>query len=354
MPGSTFGKFFTIHTFGESHGGAVGVVVDGVPAGLELTEADIQPDMDRRKPGQSDVTTPRKESDTVNIMSGTFEGKTTGAPILVILYNQNTKSEDYLDVKNKFRPGHADFTWLKKFGIRDWRGSGRASGRETAARVAAGAIAKKILKSKGISILAYTKKAVGISCKTFQPEIIEQNSMRACDPEAALEMEKRIIQLAEDKNSGGGLVECRVNGLMPGLGDPVFDKLDGDLAGAIMGLGAVKGFELGSGFDCVDMTGLEHNDEMDENGFTTNNAGGINGGISNGDEIIFRCAVKPTSSIASPQKTITLEGKATEIETEGRHDPCICPRIIPVVEAMTALVLVDHLLRQKVSQMDTL
>lgn len=347
MGGSVFGDAFKITTFGESHGGAVGVVVDGVIPGLPLTEEDIQVQMDRRKPGQSSVTTPRKEMDEIHIMSGLFEGKTTGTPILIILYNKDAIPSAYNDIKDKFRPGHADFTFLKKFGIRDYRGSGRASGRETAGRVAAGAIARKILESRGVSITAYTKEAAGIQCESIDLSVIEDNPMRACDAEAAKKMVPIIEKLAEDGDSTGGIVECIIKGVTPGLGEPVFDKIEADLAKAMMSLGAVKGFEIGSGFACASMKGSEHNDPMDSNGFVSNNAGGTLGGITTGEDIIFRIAVKPTSSISKKQRTVNLEGKEVDIQTEGRHDPCICPRIVPVVEAMVAIVLEDHYKRQE-------
>ncbi len=346
MPGSSFGKLFSVTTFGESHGGAVGAVVEGITPGLKISEEEIQAELNRRKPGQSEVTTPRKESDTIHILSGWFEGRATGTPMLLILYNEDQQPSAYDDIKDKFRPGHADYTYLKKYGIRDHRGSGRASGRETAARVAAGAIARKMLSADGISILAYTKRAAGISCTAFEPDEIEKNPMRACDPVAAEEMVRRVRQLADEHDSTGGIVECIVSGVPAGLGEPVFDKLDADLARAMLSLGAVKGFEIGSGFSCADMTGSSHNDWMDRSGFKTNHAGGILGGISTGSDIIFRIAVKPTSSIEKTQETITIKGEETAISTKGRHDPCICPRIVPVVEAMAALVLIDHLKRQ--------
>jgi chorismate synthase len=347
VPGSSFGHSFRISTFGESHGGAVGVIVDGVKPGLPLTVEEIQAQLDRRKPGQSSVTTPRKELDEVHIMSGLFEGKTTGTSILLILYNKDAIPSAYNDIKDKFRPGHADFTFLKKYGIRDYRGSGRASGRETAGRVAAGAIAGKILNERGVTVVAYTKEAAGIKCNTINLNIIEDNPMRACDMDAASIMVSLIEKLAEEGDSTGGIVECRINGVAPGLGEPVFDKIEADLAKAMMSLGAVKGFEIGSGFDCASMKGSEHNDPMDKNGFVSNNAGGTLGGITTGEEIIFRIAVKPTSSISKTQKTINLAGEEVDIKTEGRHDPCICPRIVPVVEAMACLVLEDHYKRQE-------
>jgi chorismate synthase len=345
MAGNSFGTAFRISTFGESHGEGVGVIIDGVPPGLPISEEDIQPEMDRRKPGQSDLTTPRKESDTVLIQSGVFEGRATGTPLMIILHNTNTISSDYDDVKDKYRPGHADFTYQQKYGIRDWRGSGRASGRETAGRVAAGAIARKILSLQGIRIKAYTLAAAGITCENYVPEQIEKNPMRACDPVAAEKMVAVIESLKDKGNSAGGIIECRIEGVPPGLGEPVFDKLEADLGKAILSIGAVKGFEIGEGFKVADMFGSEHNDEMSENGFLTNHAGGITGGISTGQDIIFRAAVKPTASISALQHTVKMTGEETEIRTEGRHDPIICPRIIPVMEAMAAIVLVDHLLR---------
>ncbi len=346
MAGNSFGSLFKITTFGESHGKSVGVIIDGIPPGIPLSEEDIQPKMNRRKPGQSSMTTPRRESDIVKIQSGVFEGKSTGTPLSIILHNTNTISADYNDIKDKYRPGHADYSYEKKYGIRDWRGSGRASGRETAGRVAAGAVAEKILKSRGIHIMAYTLEAAGIPCKQFIPEEIENNPLRACDPEAAVKMEAAIKELIKKGDSAGGIVECRVEGLPPGLGEPVFDKLEADLAKGILSIGAVKGFEIGEGFRAARMKGSEHNDEMTSRGFKSNHAGGITGGISTGQPVIFRLAVKPTASISASQHTTDINGQDREIRTEGRHDPVICPRIIPVVEAMTALVLCDHLLRQ--------
>jgi chorismate synthase len=346
MPGSSYGHLFRISTFGESHGQAVGVVVDGVTPGVELAEEEIQKALDRRKPGQSDVTSPRKEPDKIHILSGTFEGKTTGTTLFMVLYNRDVKSSDYEAIRDLFRPGHADFTYLKKYGIRDWRGSGRASGRETAARVAAGAVAGKLLAVRGVRILAYTLAAGGVRCETFDAAEIERNPVRACDAKAAVRMIEKIEQAREEQNSVGGIVECRITGVPPGLGEPVFDKLDAELAKAMLSIGAVKGIEFGAGFRAADMTGREHNDPLSPDGFVTNNAGGVLGGISSGEEILFRIAVKPTSSISSVQKTIDLEGNEQEIRTEGRHDPCICPRLVPVVEAMAALVLEDHFKRQ--------
>jgi len=346
MAGSSFGHLFRLTTFGESHGGAVGVIVDGATPGVEISESDIQEQLDRRKPGQSFITTPRKEPDTVNMLSGIFEGKTTGTPILMILYNSDADPSAYDSIKGMFRPGHADYTYLRKYGIRDYRGSGRASGRETAGRVAAGAIARRLLARRGVSVLAYTVRAAGISCERFEPDQIEDNMLRACDPEAAERMMERIAEIKETEDSVGGIVECRINGVDPGLGEPVFDKLDAQLAYGMLSVGAVKGIEFGAGFAASDMTGSEHNDQMGADGFVTNNAGGIIGGISTGMEIVFRVAVKPVSSISRAQRTVDLDGHERTIRTEGRHDACICPRIVPVVEAMACLVVEDHYKRQ--------
>lgn len=346
MPGSSFGTLFRVTTFGESHGGAVGVVVDGVTPGLDLAPADIQAELDRRRPGQSDLTTPRDESDTVEILSGVFEGRATGTPILLLIHNRDAKPEAYAGIRELFRPGHADFTYLRKYGLRDHRGSGRASGRETAGRVAAGAIARKELARRGVAIRAYTVRAGGIACERRDLDAVERNPVRACDAAAAERIAARIRQARAEGNSIGGIVECRVTGVPPGLGDPVFDKLDADLAKAILSIGATKGIEFGTGFAAADLTGREHNDEMSADGFLTNHAGGILGGISTGAEIVFRTVFKPTASIAQPQRTVDIHGREVICRTEGRHDPSIFPRAIPVVEAMTALVLEDHFKRQ--------
>jgi chorismate synthase len=345
MAGSSYGSNFKITTFGESHGEAVGVIVDGVTPGVELDEKYIQTQMDRRKPGQSSVTTPRKEYDVISILSGMFEGKTTGTPLFIMLHNKDMRPDAYNDIQYSFRPGHADYTYLKKYGLRDHRGSGRASGRETAGRVAGGAVARKLLENKGISVVAYSKEIGGIKCETFLEDEIEKNAVRACDPEAAKRMIERVEQLAAAGDSCGGIVECRIRGVKPGIGEPVFDKLDAELAKAMLSIGAVKGIEFGAGFAAADMLGSEHNDEMSKDGFLSNNAGGIIGGISTGEEIVFRIAVKPTSSISLPQQTMDIHGQEKMIETIGRHDPCICPRIIPVVEAMACIVVEDLMKR---------
>ncbi len=347
MPGNSFGYAFRITTFGESHGTAVGVIIDGTPPGIEISDEEIQIEMNRRKPGQSTVTTPRKESDKVTIVSGVFEGKTTGTPLAVILYNKDANPSAYTNIKDFYRPGHADFTYHHKYGIRDYRGSGRASGRETAGRVAAGAVAKKILSAEGIDIKAYTLEAAGIRCETIDLDIIENNPMRAADASAAWKMTEKIEKLAEEGDSAGGIIECIIKGVPAGLGEPVFDKIDADLAKAVLSLGGVKGIEFGSGFAAAEMLGSFHNDWMDRNGFITNNAGGVLGGISTGQDILFRIAVKPTSSIEHPQQTVDINGEETEISTTGRHDPCLTPRIVPVVESMAAIVIVDHILRHR-------
>ncbi len=346
MGGNTFGERFSITTFGESHGAAVGVIVDGVTPGLEMDEAYIQVQMDRRKPGQSSVTSPRKEYDVVKILSGVFEGRTTGTPLAIMLHNHDMRPEAYQAIEHAFRPGHADYTYLKKYGIRDHRGSGRASGRETAARVAGGAVARRSLAARGVEALAYTTAIGGIHCREYDESAIERNAVRACDPAAAQEMIRYIEQLAEQGDSCGGIVECRIRGVLPGLGEPVFDKLDAELARAMLSIGAVKGIEFGAGFACSSMRGSQHNDQMTLAGNETNHAGGIIGGISTGQDIIFRVAVKPVSSISRPQRTINDKGEEVEIRTEGRHDPCICPRIVPVIEAMACLVVEDHYKRQ--------
>ncbi|REE68794.1 chorismate synthase [Paenibacillus taihuensis] len=346
MSGNSFGERFRITTFGESHGEAVGVIIDGVTPGLTIDEAYIQIQMDRRKPGQSSVTSPRKEYDHVHIVSGIYEGKATGTPMTIVLYNKDMRPEAYDDIKHSFRPGHADFTYLQKYGLRDHRGSGRASGRETAARVAAGAVARKLLEQSGISVVAYTKEIGGIASTSFNEQEIERNPVRAADPIAAPKMIEKIEHLASIGDSCGGVVECIIRGVDPGIGEPVFDKLDAELAKAMISIGAVKGIEFGAGFEAARMQGSEHNDPMNADGFLSNHAGGIIGGISTGADIVFRVAVKPTSSISKPQQTIRENGEEQVIVTRGRHDPCICPRIVPVIEAMACLVVADQIKRQ--------
>lgn len=351
MSGNSFGKLFQITTFGESHGPAIGVVIDGVPPGLDLTESDIQFDLDRRKPGQSKITTQRKEEDTCEILSGIFEGKTTGVPLAILIRNKDARSKDYSDLKDLFRPGHADYTYAQKYGLRDYRGGGRSSGRETACRVAAGAVAKKVLKEANINITAYTKQVADIACETIDYTVIEKNLVRAADEKAAEEMIKIIDEARKNQDSLGGIIEAVVHGCPPGLGDPCFDKLNAKLAHALMSIGTVRGIEFGAGFEAISMTGSEHNDRFYMDGekvrTMTNNAGGILGGISNGEDIVLRIAVKPPSSIAQKQQTVTTDGQTTEVEVKGRHDPCICPRVVPVVEAMIALTIVDAYFIQK-------
>jgi chorismate synthase len=350
-------------TYGESHGAALGVTIDGCPAGIPLDESVIQLELNRRRPGAhtdklNPATTARKESDECEILSGVFEGKTTGTPISIIVRNTNQKSDDYDDIARSFRPGHADYTYQKKYGTRDWRGGGRSSGRETIGRVAAGAVAKRFLENKGISVLAWTSEAAGIACEKFDESEIERNQFRACDSAAAEKMLARIIELKSRGDSAGGIVTCRVSGkgLIAGLGEPVFDKLDAQLAGAILSIGAVKGIEFGSGFTSARMTGSEWNDPMridpatGRPEFLTNHAGGILGGISNGADIVFDAAVKPVPSISLQQKTVDLDGGDCDIEIHGRHDVCLSPRIVPVVEAMTALVIADLYLRYQAVQ----
>lgn len=349
MPGNTFGEKFKVTTFGESHGKAIGVVVDGVPANLVLSEKDIQKELDRRKPMQNLITTQRDEKDRVEILSGVFEGKTLGTPICMIVYNLDQRSRDYENLKNKFRPGHADFTYFVKYGIYDYRGGGRASGRETIARVAAGAIAKKILSKKKIEIIGYTKSVAGIEAKKIDLSEIEKNPVRCPDNKAARKIVKTILERMKQGDSVGGIVEVVVKNCPAGLGDPVFNKIDAELAKAMLSIPSVKGFEIGVGFKCASMLGSEMNDEFYFDSekkrirTKTNNSGGVLGGITTGENIVFRIAVKPTSSISKKQKTINLKLQESDIIIEGRHDPCICPRIVPVAEAMTALVLVNML-----------
>ena len=356
MTGNEFGENFKIITFGESHGKGVGVVIDGVKAGLKISKKDIQKELDRRKPGQSKITTQRKESDFVEIISGLFEGKTLGTPICLLVKNNDFRSKDYGEIKKLFRPGHAGFTYFKKFGRRDYRGGGRASGRETIGRVSAGAIAKKLLAKKKIKIIGYVKEIAGIKAKKIDFNEIEKNSVRCPDKKAAKKMEKAILNAIKKGDSVGGIVELVVKGLPIGVGEPVFRKLDAELAKALMSIGAVKGVEIGAGFDVAKMKGSKCNDEIKaikgKVKFLSNNAGGILGGISNGEDIVLRIAVKPTPSIGKTQKTINEEMKNSLISTKGRHDPCICPRIVPVAEAMVALVLQDFLAKKLVLKTD--
>ena len=354
--GNTFGHLFRITTWGESHGGGVGVVVDGCPPRLKLTEADIQPDLDRRRPGQSSIVTPRKETDTVQILSGTFEGKTLGTPISMWVKNTDARSEAYNEMAEKFRPSHADYTYVAKFGIRAWPGGGRTSARETIGRVAAGAIAKKILREQfGVEVLAYVTQVQSIMANVDMTRVsfsdVESNIIRCPDRKVAAKMIRLIEKTRSAGDSVGGVIEGIARGVPPGWGEPVFDRLEADLAKAMLSLPATKGFEIGSGFGGVTLTGLEHNDVFRMKGgkvhTPTNRSGGIQGGISNGEPIYFRVAFKPTATVMHEQDTVSTALKNTTLKGRGRHDPCVLPRAVPMVEAMTALVLVDHALRHK-------
>lgn len=347
MSGSSFGKAFQITTFGESHGPAIGVVVQGCPPGLPISQALIQASLDKRKPGQGPASTKRKEPDVPLILSGTFEGKTTGTPIMIMIENEDAKSRSYTDIASIFRPGHGDYTYHQKFGIRDYRGGGRASARETAARVAAGAVAKLVLDPYQIKIQSYTIALGGIQSTCFDAHAIEKNPFKCPDMEAAKKMEKRIETVKSQGDSLGGIVEIKAVNVPAGIGDPVFDKLDADIAKAMMSIGAVKAVEIGAGILAPEMTGFENNDPLILEGFASNHSGGILAGISNGDEIVVRVHVKPIPSILKPQKTLTDQGVPTTISTKGRHDICAIPRINMVCESMLALVLTDHILRQK-------
>lgn len=357
MAGNSFGQLFRITTFGESHGGAVGCIIDGCPPGIAITEEEIQKELDRRKPGQSNITSPRKEEDKIHIFSGFFEGKTTGTPIILLAYNNDMRPEDYTELSKAYRPGHADFTYEAKYGIRDFRGSGRASARETLARVAAGAIAKKYLREKlGIEILSYVEQVGDIKTyidfNTVTIEQIESNIVRCPDQETAQRMIRLIEEVRDDGDSIGGVIKAVIKHVPAGLGEPVFDKIPADLGKAILSINAVKGFEIGSGFEGTKQRGSQHNDEfyVDENEHvrtTTNNSGGTLGGITNGETIHFRAAFKPVSTITKKQHTINRKKEAIELEASGRHDPCVLPRAVPIVDAMSALVIIDHYLRNK-------
>ncbi|HWQ91308.1 MAG TPA: chorismate synthase [Clostridia bacterium] len=353
---NTFGHLFRITTWGESHGGGVGVVVDGCPPRLPLTEADIQPDLDRRRPGQSHIVTPRKESDTVKILSGTFAGKTLGTPICMLVGNEDARPEAYSEMAAKFRPSHADYTYQAKFGIRNWQGGGRSSARETIGRVAAGAIAKKILRAQyGVEVLAWVSQTQRITADVDPQSVsagdIEANIVRCPDPEAAKRMIRLIERMRKEGNTVGGIVAGLARGVPAGWGEPVFDRLEADLGKAMLSLPASKGFDIGSGFGSILLTGREHNDPFRAKGgkvyTTSNRSGGVQGGISNGQPIYFRVAFKPVATVMHEQETIDTQFKNTTLKGRGRHDPCVLPRAVPIVEAMTALVLVDHALRHK-------
>jgi chorismate synthase len=355
MPGNSFGNLFRITTWGESHGPALGVVIDGCPAGLDISEDDIQGELDRRRPGQSRITTQRKEPDRVEILSGIFDGKTLGTPISLMIQNADVISKSYEDIKDTYRPGHADFTYETKYGIRDYRGGGRSSARETVGRVAAAAIAKKILGIHGIKTYGYVKRVGDIVALNIDLEEIENNPVRCPDPEVAKKMIELIENVRREGDSIGGIVEVVSKGMPAGLGSPVFNKMEADLAGALMSIGGIRGFEVGLGFEAARRKGSEVNDLMykDDTGklrFKTNNAGGLLGGITTGEDLIVRIAIKPTSSIPKVQKTVDKFGDEKDLVVKGRHDPCLCPRAVPIAEAMVNLVLVDHLLMSKVSR----
>ena len=358
MAGSSIGTILKISTWGESHGKGLGVVVDGCPSGLPLTEEDIQKDLDKRKPGQSPFATPRKEGDKVEILSGIYEGKTTGTPISLVVYNTNQKSKDYSKLANVYRPGHADYVYDQKYGFRDYRGSGRASGRETVGRVAAGSIAKKILAELGIEIVTYTKSIgpITIDESRFDKNEIYNNFLCMPDPQVVKETEEYLTKIKEDDNSSGGMIECRVTNMPPGVGEPVFHKLDAMLARAVMSIGSVKSVEIGAGKAVATRTGIENNDfyhmENDQMIKLTNNAGGMIGGISDGSEVFLRAAIKPTPSIFKTQQTVDKQGNNIPLQVEGRHDPIIVPRAVIVVESMVALTLVDQLLLNMSTQLD--
>jgi chorismate synthase len=355
--GNSFGQLFRITTWGESHGGGVGVVIDGCPPRIELGEADIQRELDRRRPGQSSIVTQRDEPDRCQILSGVFEGKTLGTPISILVMNKDARPEAYREMAETFRPSHADFTYQAKYGIRNWQGGGRASARETIGRVAAGAIARKVLErmSAPFEIVAYVAQVHEISADvnrdTVKPADVERNAVRCPDEKAAKQMIQLIEKTRADGDSLGGIIECIVRGVPAGLGEPVFDKLEADLAKAMLSLPATKGFEIGSGFAATKMRGSEHNDAFevrdDKVRTRTNRSGGVQGGISNGEDIVFRVAFKPTATIAREQQTVTTSGEETTLAARGRHDPCVLPRAVPMVEAMAALVLCDHALRQR-------
>ena len=355
--GNTFGQLFRVTTFGESHGGGIGVVIDGCPPKIGISKAEIQRELDRRRPGQSKITTQRKEEDECEILSGVFAGKTLGTPIAILVRNKEVRPEDYSEIASKFRPSHADYTYEAKYGIRNWQGGGRASARETIGRVAAGAVAKKILSIlySELEIVAYVAQIHEIVAKINRSIVkakdVERNIVRCPEGVAAKRMMSLIEHVREEGNSVGGVIECVIRGIAAGLGEPVFDKLDADLAKAMLSIPATKGFEIGSGFGATRMRGSEHNDPFEMRGgkirTATNNSGGVQGGISNGEEIYFRVGFKPTATIAHEQKTVTASQEQTKLAARGRHDPCVLPRAVPIVEAMAAIVLCDHALRQK-------
>jgi len=353
MAGNTIGKLFSVTSFGESHGPALGCVVDGCPPGLALDTSDMQRDLDRRKPGTSRFTTQRREDDEVRILSGVFEGVTTGTPIGLMIENTDQRSKDYSNIKDRFRPAHADYTYTQKYGFRDYRGGGRSSARETAMRVAAGAIAKKYLASRyGIQVRGYLAQLGPITMDTLDWDAVEANAFFCPDPDKVAALETFMADLIKSGDSIGARINVVASGVMPGLGEPVFDRLDADIAGAMMGINAVKGVEIGAGFAAVEQRGSEHRDLLTPRGFVGNNAGGVLGGISSGQDITVSIALKPTSSIRLPGATIDVRGEPTEIATHGRHDPCVGIRATPIAEAMLAIVLMDHVLRHRAQNID--
>ena len=353
MSGNSFGKSFVVTTFGESHGLALGCIIDGCPPGMALSESDIQGDLDRRRPGRNKHTTQRNEPDRVKILSGVFEGKTTGTPIGLLIENTDQRSKDYGDIKDKFRPGHADYTYQQKYGIRDYRGGGRSSARETAMRVAAGAIARKYLaENAGVDIRGFVAQLGPIHLEPRDLSIVDDNPFFCADPEKLDELDAFMTALREDGDSIGAKISVLVRNMPTGLGEPVFDKLEADLAHGLMSINAVKGVEVGAGFAAVEQRGSQHRDEITQSGFSKNDAGGTLGGISSGQDLLVSIALKPTSSISKPGKTIDKSGQETEIVTHGRHDPCVGLRATPIAEAMVALVLVDHLLRNRAQNAD--
>ncbi|MCU7796444.1 MAG: chorismate synthase [Candidatus Thiodiazotropha sp. (ex Semelilucina semeliformis)] len=353
MSGNTIGKLFSVTSFGESHGPAIGCIVDGCPPGLALSSSDLQPDLDRRKPGTSRHTTQRREDDEVEILSGVFEGKTTGTPIGMIIRNTDQRSKDYSDIMDRFRPGHADYTYNQKFGFRDYRGGGRSSARETAMRVAAGGIAKKYLRERyGIEIRGYLAQLGPLRPEKFDWDQVEQNPFFSPDENMVPEMEAYMDALRKEGNSIGARINVVATGMMAGIGEPIFDRLDADLAHALMSINAVKGVEIGDGFLCVEQKGTEHRDEMTPEGFLSNHAGGVLGGISSGQDLVASIALKPTSSLRLPGHTVNREGAPVEVVTQGRHDPCVGIRATPIAEAMMAIVVMDHVLRNRGQNMD--
>ena len=353
MSGNSFGKLFTVTGFGESHGPAIGCIVDGCPPGMALCEADLQHDLDRRKPGKSRHTTQRREADQVRILSGVFEGVTTGTPIALLIENTDQRSKDYSEIMDRFRPGHADYTYLQKYGLRDYRGGGRSSARETAMRVAAGAIAKKYLAEKhGVLIRGYMAELGPIKYENFDWDAVEQNVFFFPDAGKLAELETYMDALRKEGNSIGARINVVATGVPPGWGEPIFDRLDAELAHALMSINAVKGVEIGAGFASVEQKGTEHRDEITPEGFLTNNAGGVLGGISSGQDIVASLALKPTSSIRLPGRSVDIHGKPVEVVTKGRHDPCVGIRATPIAEAMMAIVLMDHMLRHRAQNLD--